>query len=80
MGPGTRDPYVDPAPGTLHLEPGTLTWNPAPGTLHLGPFLKHSHPYISYMSHERLHEEEQFRSMFMLMFMFMCALFGYGVI
>ena len=37
-------------------------WNPGSGTLHLGHFLKYLHPYISSMSHERLHGEEQFRS------------------
>ena len=49
-GPGTH--WWDPGPGTF-------TWDPGPGTLHLGPFLKHSHAYISYMSYERLHEEGQ---------------------
>ena len=54
----------DPRPRT-HMRdsgPGTLTWDTRPGTLHLGSSLKHSHPYISYMSFERLHGEEQFRS------------------
>ena len=50
-GPGTRDP---------RLIGGTR--DPGPGTFHLGPFLKHSHPYINYMSYERLHGEEQFGS------------------
>ena len=58
--PGTRNP--GPICGTRDPGPGTFTWDPGPETLHLGPFLKHSHPYISYMSYERLHGEEQFRS------------------
>ena len=47
----------DPGPGTHKRDPGpeTYTCDPGPGTLHLEPFLKHSHPYISYMSYESLH-------------------------
>ena len=66
-GLGIRDPSPgtqDPGSGTHTWDPGpgTFTWDPGPGTLHLGPFLKHSHSYISYMSYERLRGEEQFRS------------------
>ena len=49
---GTRDP--SPGTETHRRDPGPLR-----GTRDLGPFLKHSHAYISYMSYERLHEEEQ---------------------
>ena len=52
----------DSSPGTQDPGSGTFTWDLGPGTLHLGPFLKHSHSYISYMSYERLRGEEQFRS------------------
>ena len=62
VGPGTH--RWDPGPTTHRQDPesGTFTWDLEPGTLHLRPFLKRSHPYITYMSYERLHEEEQFRS------------------
>ena len=53
MGPGTRDP------GPIDE---TRDAGPLRGTQDLGPFLKYSHPYIRYMSYERLHGEEQFRS------------------
>ena len=53
----------DPGPTTHRTwDWGTFTWDLEPGTLHLRTFLKRSHLYISYMSYERLHEEEQFRS------------------
>ena len=52
----------DPGPFTWDPEPGTYMWDPGSGTLHLGHFPKHLQPYISSMSYERLHGEEQFRS------------------
>ena len=64
LGPWTHT--WDPGPFTWHSRPGTHRWDQDPGSLggtqDLGPFLKHSHPYISYMSYKKLNGEEKFRS------------------